>query len=421
MTFGSNYFRYVDGQLCAEDCALEALAQRFDTPLYVYSGRAFRDGFQAYREALNDHAQLICYSVKANSNGALLQLLAEQGAGFDVVSGGELLQVLRNGGAADKIVFSGVGKTEAELELAVRSQIHGIHVESEAELDLLEKLAVRLGMRAPVAVRIHPQVGAGAHPHIVTGAADSKFGVTGQEAVALLQRAAHSDHLQAVGIACHIGSQITDIQPLLQAFEELLHVARQLQDCGIELRYLDLGGGLGIRYRDGEEITAPGQLIGELKPRLLDSGLRLILEPGRSIAAPAGVLLTRVLYVKQREEHRFIIVDAGMNDLLRPALYQAEHPILPVRQTAADEPLSASVVGPVCESGDLLGRHCRLAVSAGDLLAIGMAGAYGACMASNYNARLRPAEVLAERDEARLIRRRESYEDLWRLECEEEP
>ena len=421
MTFRSNYFRYIDGQLCAEDCPLDGLAQRYDTPLYVYSGRAFRDGFQAYREASNDSAQLICYSVKANNNGALLRLLAEQGAGFDVVSGGELKQVLRNGGAADKIVFSGIGKTEAELELAVQSQIYGIHVESSAELDLLEKLAARLGKRAPVAVRIHPQVSAGAHPHIVTGAADSKFGVTAQEAVALLQRAAQSDHLQAMGVACHIGSQITNIRPLLQAFEELLRVVQQLQERGIELQYLDLGGGLGVRYRDGEEVITPGQLISELKPRLQGSGLRLILEPGRSIAAPAGVLLTRVLYVKQHKEHRFIIVDAGMNDLLRPALYQAEHPILPVRQTAADEPPTASVVGPVCESGDLLGRHCRLAVRAGDLLAIGMAGAYGACMASNYNARLRPAEVLAERDGARLIRHRETYEDLWRLECGGEP
>ncbi|MDE1941885.1 MAG: diaminopimelate decarboxylase [Betaproteobacteria bacterium] len=403
-----------DGTLYVESVPLTQVAQQFDTPCYVYSAAAIRNAYREFVEAFAGLDPLICYAVKANGNLSILRLLSQLGSGFDIVSGGELSRVLVAGGDAGKVVFSGVGKSAAEMAQALQAGVHCFNVESAAELHRLSQVASRLGLRAPVSLRVNPDVDAGTHPYIATGLKESKFGVAYADAFALYEEAARLPGLDVTGIDCHIGSQITDLAPFIAALEKTLDLARRLRTSGIPLRHLDLGGGVGIRYRDETPIVL-ADYARAIAERLQGSGLRLLLEPGRRIIGNAGLLLTRVEYLKTSSDHRFAIVDAAMNDLIRPSLYEAWHEIIPViERPEASAPLD--VVGPVCETGDILARGRHLSVSAGDLLAILSAGAYGASMGSNYNARPRPPEILVDGHTAHLIRRRESVEDLYRNE-----
>ncbi len=412
-----DFFHYRDGELYAEELPLRQLGEQFGTPLYVYSRAALRANFDDCSRPFTGFGHLLCYAVKANGNLAVLQTLAALGAGFDVVSGGELQRVLHAGGEPRKTVFSGVGKTAEELRAACQAGILCINLESPAELELLAELAADAGCEAGVAVRLNPGIEAGGHPHIRTGHGASKFGVDEQTALQMYRQAAELPQLVVLGIACHIGSQIHEPAPFLEALESMLSLRTRLQDEGIALRHVDLGGGFGVAY-DGETALDFEELGAVLRERLLKERLELILEPGRRIAAAAGILLTRVLYRKDNgAEHSHLVCDAGMNDLLRPALYDARHPIRTVR-AAEDEKRAppCEVVGPVCESGDVLGRNCRLQAVPGDLLAVGMAGAYAFSMSSQYNARPRAAELMVDKDQAHLVRRREDFQDLVRGE-----
>ena len=404
-------FRYQSRQLFCENVPLESLAERFGTPAYVYSQAAILDNFAALEQSLALLPNLICYSVKANSNLRILNLLRQAGAGFDVVSGGELARVLRVGAAADRIVFSGVGKTEAEIDAGLSAGIGMFNVESAGELELIERRARRLGRRACIAIRVNPEVEARTHPYISTGQIIHKFGVPKDEALGLYRRAAASSYLKVHGVACHIGSQILAVEPFLKALDEILGLAAQLQGEGTRVECLDLGGGYGIRYADEQPFDF--ETLGhEFVERLRDARYRLILEPGRALVGNAGILLTRVLYVKRNRQKNFIVVDAGMNDLMRPALYGSYHEIIPVRDHPRDK-LEADVVGPLCETGDFLAQDREMPdVEPGELLAILAAGAYGFVLSSNYNTRPRPAEVLVHGDEVELIRPRERVEDL---------
>jgi len=409
-------FRYESGQLHCEKMALEPLAERFGTPVYVYSQAAMVGSYARLERSLAALPHLICYSVKANSNLKILSLLRQAGAGFDVVSGGELARALRAGAIADRIVFSGVGKTQVEIDAGLGAGIGMFNVESAGELELIDRRACRLGKPARIAMRVNPEVEAETHPYISTGQMIHKFGVPKDEARALYRRAAGSSHLQIRGVACHIGSQILAVEPFLEALNEILGLAVQLQEEGIGIEYLDLGGGYGIRYADEQPLDFDTLGRG-LEQRLAGAAFRLILEPGRALVGEAGILLTRVLYVKRNREKSFIVVDAGMNDLMRPALYGSYHPILPVCD-GRREKLNADVVGPLCETGDFLAQNREMAaVEPGELLAILAAGAYGFVLASNYNSRPRPAEVLIHDGEAELIRPRESIEDLMEGEA----
>ena len=398
-------------QLYCDDVPLSSLAKRFGTPAYVYSQTAILERFGRLARHLAGLRSLICYSVKANSNLKILDLLRRAGAGFDVVSGGELLRVLRVGAKPQTIVFSGVGKTAAEVDAGIRAGIRMFNVESAEELELIEERARALQKPAWISVRINPDVAAETHPYVATGRVVHKFGVPKEEALGLYTRAAASEHLKIRGVACHIGSQILKVEPFLRALDEVLRVTESLRAEGIEVEDLDLGGGYGIRYVD-----EPGfdfdRLTRETAARLAGAPYRLIVEPGRSLVGEAGVLLTRVLYVKRNQQKNFVVVDAGMNDLLRPALYGSYHAIVPVEERAGEKFL-ADIVGPLCETGDFLARDRELpGARAGDLLAVLAAGAYGYVLASNYNSRPRPAEVLVHAGTAELIRRRESLEDL---------
>lgn len=403
---------YRSDKLCCEDVELARVADEFGTPAYVYSRNRILSSFRRIAEPLGSLNGFACYSVKANSNLAILRLLAESGAGFDIVSGGELARALRAGADPARVVFSGVGKTINEIDAALAAGVLMLNVESAGELGAIESRARHRGdKRAPVSIRINPDVEADTHPYISTGQTIHKFGVPKDEALDLYRRAAQSEQLEVRGIACHIGSQILEIEPFLRAVDEVLALARDLRSEGIATEYLDLGGGFGIQYRD-EQPFAFDRFFQELERRFRGQGFRPLLEPGRSVIGDAGFLLVRVLYIKETESKRFVVVDGGMNDLLRPALYGSYHEILPLERR--DGPRNtADVVGPLCETGDFLARDRALGeFKPGELLAIANAGAYGFVLASNYNSRPRPAEVLIDGNDIRLVRRRESTEEL---------
>ena len=404
-------FSYSQNDYYCEQVALADLAHRVGTPAYVYSSQEILANYRAYDEAFGDLPHSVCYAVKANSSLAVLGLLAKAGAGFDIVSGGELFRVLQAGGDPSKVVFSGVGKTADEVEFALASGIHSFNCESESELALIDSLAARRGVTAGFSIRVNPDVDASTHPYISTGLSQHKFGIAMSEALAVYERARGLKNLTAEGVSCHIGSQMLDPAPILEAVDKLLALVATLG-----IRHLDLGGGLGIRYRDSEKAPAIREFIQSLRARLGESGLRVMVEPGRSIVGPAGVLLTRVLYRKRNGPKEFVVVDAAMNDLIRPSLYHAHHEIVPVRKNALP-PITADVVGPICETGDFLARGRQMAnVMPGDFLAVCAAGAYGFVLSSNYNSRPRAAEVLVEGTGYRVIRRRETFEDLVRGE-----
>ena len=410
-----DHFARRDGVLHAEGVPLERIAEACGTPCYVYSRATLERHFRAFDEALGDHPHLVCFAVKANGNLAVLDVLARLGAGFDIVSGGELARVRAAGGDPARVVFSGVGKTEGEIRAALEAGIRCLNVESLPELDRIEAVAAALGVRAPVAMRVNPDVDPGTHPYIATGLRESKFGLDPETALAAYRRAASSAHLDPCGIACHIGSQLTELGPFVDAARRVLALADRLADEGVALRHADFGGGLGIRYRD-ETPPAPADLAAALRELVGGRPLEILLEPGRAVAGNAGVLLTRVEYLKEAGGRGFAIVDAGMNDLLRPALYGAWHEIVPVRVRSDVPAREWDVVGPVCESGDVLGAGRRLAIAPGDLLAVRSAGAYGFVMGSSYNARPRCAEVMVDGDRFHVVRARETHEDLWRGE-----
>ena len=408
-------FAYRDGQLCAEEVPLEQLAARFGTPCYVYSRAALEARYDAYAVAFAGQRARVCYAVKANGNLAVLGVLAAQGAGFDIVSGGELERVLAAGGDPRRVVFSGACKLDDEMRFALAQNIACFNVESEPELHRLAELAAAAGRVAPVAIRVNPDVEAGGHRHISTGKREHKFGLALEDAGALIGRVQSLPGIRLAGVACHIGSQMMTLKPLAAALQQLAGFVRELQGTGVPLEHVDAGGGLGIDHQ-GRSAPSPAEYARVVIAVLGDLGLEIVLEPGRSIAGPAGLLLTRVAYLKQGHGRKFALVDAAMNDLLRPALYEAWHDIMPVRAGGTPQAEPVDVVGPVCETGDFLGRDRQLAVAAGDLLAVADAGAYGFVMSSNYNARPRVCEIMVSGDEARLVRRRETLEELWRSE-----
>ncbi|MBS0308282.1 MAG: diaminopimelate decarboxylase [Proteobacteria bacterium] len=423
-----SHFSYRNGVLHAESLALSEIAQRFGTPTYVYSKAALLENFAAYADACKKHGRataenaLVCYSVKSNSNLAVLNLLAKQGSGFDIVSGGELLRVLAAGGDPRKVIFSGVGKSREEMQLALSHDILCFNVESAAELKRLNDVAGELGKRAPISLRVNPNVDAKTHPYISTGLKENKFGVAFDEALAIYRSAAILPHIAVVGIDCHIGSQLLDDAPLLEALDKLIELIDTLEDEGIAIHHLDIGGGIGINYNDDQPV-AVGDYLGRLFARIdawraarhAGKAIAVLFEPGRSIVGNAGVLLTEVQYLKHSPDKNFAIVDAAMNDLMRPAMYEAWHGVQTVKQDGADV-RTYDVVGPVCESGDWLARARELALAEGDLLAILSAGAYGMTMSSNYNTRGRSAEVMVDGDQAHLVREREQAAQLFALE-----
>ncbi|QFU77124.1 diaminopimelate decarboxylase [Halioglobus maricola] len=409
-------FNYRDNQLCAEELQIAAIAQRFGTPCYIYSRAALEARFKEYQDALSGAEHLICYAVKANSNLAVLDILARLGAGFDIVSGGEMERVITAGGDPAKIVFSGVGKTPAEMARALDLDIACFNLESAPELELLARVAAEKNMVARVSVRVNPDVDAQTHPYISTGLRENKFGVTVEEAMAVYRRAAELPSIEVVGIDCHIGSQLTQISPFIDALKRLLALVDELASEGITLHHLDLGGGLGVCYKD-EQPPSVAEYIAAVRAELGDRPLKLVFEPGRSIAANAGLLVTRVNYLKPTAEHNFALVDAAMNDMIRPALYQAWLDIRQVDLASEGQTATWDVVGPVCETGDFLGKNRELTVAPGDLLALSGAGAYGFTMSSNYNSRPRAAEIMVDGDQAHIVRAREEFEDLIRGEA----
>ncbi|MEH6634304.1 MAG: diaminopimelate decarboxylase [Halioglobus sp.] len=408
-------FPYRDGNLYAENVAVTDIAAAHGTPCYVYSRAALEASFSEYQQALKGCQHLICYAVKANSNLAVLNVLARLGAGFDIVSHGELERVITAGGDPKKIVFSGVGKKPEEMARALELGIHCFNLESSAELEVLNRVAGELDKVAPISVRVNPDVDAKTHPYISTGLRENKFGVTADEALLVYQRAAQLSHVQVVGLDCHIGSQLTEISPFIDALHRLLKLIDQLAELGIVIRHLDLGGGLGVRYKDEEPPTI-AHYIGAIRQELGARDLQLLFEPGRSIAANAGILVTRVEYLKPTPEHNFALVDAAMNDMIRPALYQAWLDIQPVQHNDQGQFAHWDVVGPVCETGDFLGKDRQLTLAQGDLLALFGAGAYGFSMSSNYNSRGRAPEIMVDGDSAHLIRERETITDIMRTE-----
>lgn len=403
-----------DQRLFIEDIALADIAGEFGTPCYVYSKEAISKNFTAYQTALSGRDHLICYAVKSNSNIAVLQTLAGLGAGFDIVSLGELERVLMAGGDPSKVVYSGVAKTASDMRRALQVGIHCFNVESEAELDVLNNTAAELDVRAAVSLRVNPDVDAKTHPYISTGLKENKFGIDINLAPIVYQRAAAMENISVVGVDCHIGSQLTEIQPFIDAMARLLVLVDQLAELGIRLQHIDIGGGLGVRYQN-EAAPSAAEYLEALLPQLDGRHEAIVLEPGRSITANGGVLLTQVEYLKSNGEKNFAIVDAAMNDMLRPALYQAWMDIQPVTMSDA-ETKTYDVVGPVCETGDFLGKDRQLAITEGDCLCLFSAGAYGFVMSSNYNTRPRAAEIMVDGDQAHVVRARETIEDLVRGE-----
>ena len=406
-----NAFNYRDGELFAEGVALSAIAERHGTPTYVYSRAHIEAQYHSYTDALQGAEHLVCFAVKANSNLGVLNVLARLGAGFDIVSGGELERVLAAGGRADRVVFSGVGKTREDMRRALEVGVHCFNVESTDELERLQLVAAGMGKVAPVSLRVNPDVDAGTHPYISTGLKENKFGIAIADAEAIYVRAAQLPNLEVVGVDCHIGSQLTTVEPFLDALDRLLVLVDRLAECGIHLRHLDLGGGVGVRYRD-EQPPLVADYIKAIRERVGTRDLALVFEPGRYIVANAGVLLTRVEYLKHTEHKDFAIIDAAMNDLIRPALYQAWMGVSAVKPRAG-EGRAYDLVGPICETGDFLGKDRVLNLAEGDLLAVQSAGAYGFVMSSNYNTRGRCAEILVDGDQAFEVRRRETIAELY--------
>lgn len=404
-------FNYRDGELFAEGVALSAIAQRFGTPTYVYSRAHIEAQYRSFTDALDGVPHLVCYAVKANSNLGVLNVLARLGAGFDIVSRGELERVLAAGGQADKIVFSGVGKSREDMRRALEVGVRCFNVESTDELERLQMVAAEMGVRAPISLRVNPDVDAGTHPYISTGLKENKFGIAIADAEDVYIRAAQLPNLEVLGVDCHIGSQLTTLPPFLDALDRLLALIDRLGECGIYLHHIDLGGGVGVRYRD-EEPPLIADYIQAVRERIEGRDLTLMFEPGRYIVANAGVLLTRVEYLKHTEHKDFAIVDAAMNDLIRPALYQAWMDVTAVTPRTSDA-RAYDIVGPICETGDFLAKDRELALEEGDLLAVHSAGAYGFVMSSNYNTRGRTAEVLVDGDQAFEVRRRETVAELY--------
>lgn len=410
-------FAYRDNLLYAEEIPLDDIAAKTGTPCYVYSSNAIVSRFRAYDRAFGDMPHKVCYAVKANHSLGILSQLARAGAGFDIVSAGELFRVLKAGGKPENVIFSGVGKTAEEVEYALEHGIHSFNCESEAELSLIDALAGRLGKKARVALRANPDVDAETHPYISTGLQEHKFGVDIKEVEDIYQRARWLPNLELEGVSCHIGSQLLNSEPLVEALERMLGLVDRLRAKGIAIQHLDLGGGVGVPYRPHETAPSISDYITRIKNRVAGRNLKLMVEPGRSIVAEAGVLLTRVLYRKRNGSKEFVIMDAAMNDLIRPALYKAHHEILPVKRDPRRGTVIADVVGPVCESGDFLAKDREMAnVMPGDLVAIFTAGAYGFVQSSNYNARPRAAEVMVAGTGWRTVRVRESFEDMVRGE-----
>lgn len=407
-------FEYRSSRLYAEDVPLSEVAAAVDTPCFVYSRQALTQAYRQFDQAFSGLPHLLCYAVKANPNLAILNLFARLGAGFDIVSGGELARVLAAGGDAKRVVFSGVGKTAAEMRAGLEAGILCFNVESQSELERLNQVAGEMGCKAPVSLRVNPDVDPKTHPYISTGLKQNKFGVEYGLAFELYQRAAALPHLRVRGIDCHIGSQITDVSPFLAALDKVLDLVDRLQAVGISIQHLDLGGGVGIRYRDETPIDI-AQYAAAVRARLAGRSIKLLLEPGRILVGNAALLLTRVAYLKPGSEKSFAVIDAAMNDLMRPALYDAYHEILPVAPHSGTQHVY-DVVGPVCESGDFLGKNRYLVLDEGDLLAVMSAGAYGMSMSSNYNTRPRAAEVMVDGEQMFLVRKREEIAQLYALE-----
>ena len=411
-----DFFQYKNGELMAEDVSIRSHIPEWGTPCYVYSRATLERHWRAFDTAFGTTPHLVCYAVKANSNLAVLNVLARLGSGFDIVSIGELERVLKAGGDAGKVVFSGVGKTRAEIERALDAGIRCFNIESEAELDLVERIAAEQGKKAPVSLRVNPDVDAKTHPYISTGLKDNKFGVSVEAALPVFTRMAQSPDLELLGIDCHIGSQLTEVTPFVDALDRVLALVDRLDAQGIALHHLDLGGGLGICYKD-ETPPEPAQQIAALVEKLGQRQVEILIEPGRAIAGNAGILLTEVLYLKHNEEKNFAIVDAAMNDLMRPSLYGAWQAIVPVVEAPVGAPAKRyDIVGPVCETGDFLGKDRLLNLKQGDILAVRSAGAYGFGMSSNYNSRPRVAEIMVDGDRYQVIRQRENIDDLYRGE-----
>jgi len=408
-------FAYHSGQLCAEGVVLAEIAKQFGTPCYVYSKSAIEQRWQAFDSALSAQKHLICYAVKANSNLAVLNVLARLGSGFDIVSAGEFERVLKAGGEPGKVVFSGVGKKADEMQRALEAGIKCFNVESLAELDRLNQLAEELGKVAPVSLRVNPDIDAETHPYIATGLKENKFGIAFKDALAGYERASSMAHINLVGIDCHIGSQITSMAPFIDAFDRLMELVQKIEAAGMTLQHIDIGGGLGIQYQD-ETPPSVQEYVDKVCEKFAESVYEIILEPGRSIVGDAGVLLTQVEYLKETPDKNFAIVDAAMNDLLRPSLYSAWHEILPLVEQQSEAEQQYDIVGPVCETGDFLGKERHLTLQEGDLLAVCSAGAYGFTMASTYNSRPKACEVMVDGDEVFEIRKRESVEDLFKGE-----
>ena len=411
-----DFFQYKNNQLMAENLPVKQLAEQFGTPLYVYSRATLERHWHAFNNAFGEHPHLVCFAVKSNPNIAILNIMAKLGSGFDIVSQGELERVLAAGGDAAKVVFSGVAKSRQEIARALEVNIRCFNVESEAELLRINQIAGEMGKIAPISLRVNPDVDAHTHPYISTGLKENKFGVSVDQAREVYKLAATLPNIKIVGMDCHIGSQLTELQPFLDAVDRLIVLMEQLNQDGIHLKHLDLGGGLGVTYTD-ETPPHPTEYAKALWEKLgAFSELEIIVEPGRAITANAGILVTKVEYLKSNESRNFAIVDAGMNDMIRPALYQAYMNILEIDRTLAREEKIYDVVGPICETSDFLGKQRKLAIAEGDYLAQRSAGAYGASMSSNYNSRPRTAEVMVDGDKAYLIRRREALNELWQLE-----
>jgi diaminopimelate decarboxylase len=411
----TDVFQHINGELFAESLAVSDLAEKFGTPLYVYSRKAFSDHYMAYANAFADQDALVCYAIKANSNIAVLNVLAKLGSGFDIVSIGELERVLKAGGDPSKIVFSGVAKTAVEMRRALEVGVHCFNVESAAELERLNDVAAEMGIKAPVSLRVNPDVDAGTHPYISTGLKENKFGVDIDVAKDVYARANELPAIEIKGVDCHIGSQLTQLDPYLDALDRVLNLVDTLKEQGIELEHIDLGGGLGVTY-DDEVPPTPQDFADAILPKLAGRNLKIVLEPGRSIAANAGIFVTQVEFLKSNGDKNFAIIDGGMNDLIRPSLYSAWQRIVEVKPAANVDKKIYDVVGPVCETGDFLGKDRKLAILPGDLLAVKSSGAYGFAMASNYNSRNKPAEIMVDGEQAHLIRRRETIAEQLNAE-----
>ncbi len=411
-----NHFEYRENTLFAEDVSVTDIAASVGTPCFVYSRATIERHWHVFNDALDKLDHLICYSVKANSNIAVLNLLARLGSGFDIVSGGELQRVIHAGGDVAKTVFSGVGKTPEEMRYALQSGIHCFNIESEAELLTLNNIAIELNLVAPISIRVNPDVDAHTHPYISTGLKENKFGVDIPRALALFKTAAQLPKINVIGLDCHIGSQLTDMTPIVDALQRLIQLIDELKNNGIEIQHLDVGGGLGITY-ENEAPPSPYEYVQALLPLLENKKIKLLIEPGRAIVGNAGILVTHVTYLKTNADKNFAIVDAAMNDLLRPALYNAWQKIIPVNNRVAEQKQLYDIVGPVCETADFLGKNRSLNIQQGDLLAICSAGAYGFVMSSNYNTRPRAAEVIVDGDKMHVVRQRESIDDLLKGEA----